>query len=351
MSQSRFEPSRSNKKDDDLDSILGDLSGLSELIDENPGHSVGDMPAVAEGSLLGDLSLLDEAEDSPPLSMSAADDAGDNLDDWGLDGLDGLDEQNASPDLDDDIPVLTESVDLDLPTQPALATANTVPLLDDEIDAPATQGVLEKDQFLLSELENIASQLSTPLADEESADMEAEAVDGLSIDMQEEALLQSMTNAPEMEEALTAESASSPEFNDSEYQHLVDALGDDAPAAEDVSLEDASTALSEAVSEFVNPEEGARAHSGVNNFTAELHTQLARQIDSLLVSAINSLSEELNHHLADRMEKLLLGAVDEAMPKLMEQLAQGLRKEVQSQVSDQLPHIVNEMLGKLGNSK
>ncbi|MDH5301344.1 MAG: hypothetical protein OEW58_08290 [Gammaproteobacteria bacterium] len=371
MSNSNFEPQR-NKKSDDLDSILGDLSGLSELIDDDRSPTVGSVnpQAIPDGALLGDLSLLEESHDEPLTGggQPMTDDV--NVTNWGLDDMDELRAVAGPQALDDDdnIPMLTDTVDFDLPTQFAAAPANTVPLLDERVSAFASQPAIDKDQFLLSELENIASQLSTPLVDNDldepiKTDITPTPASmpitepAMSIDSNEELLLNAMLDLPmsvasteplqEVAAPALAAEISTSEFNAEEYQQLMDAIDTELSGNTTPATPPVDSVETQPTEQAAQTTAAAAAAVQASAFTNELHTQLARQIDALLVTAINTLSDRLNQHMAERMEKLLLDAVDDAMPTLMEQLSQGLRTEVQTQVKSQLPSIVNDMLGNL----
>ncbi|MDH5545689.1 MAG: hypothetical protein OEZ43_08855 [Gammaproteobacteria bacterium] len=80
------------------------------------------------------------------------------------------------------------------------------------------------------------------------------------------------------------------------------------------------------------------------NLPKELHAQLSRKIDNLVVEATTSITNELHHQLTQRMDKLLTEAVESVLPSLMEQLAQGLRTEVKSKVKAQIPQMIKDVL-------
>lgn len=82
------------------------------------------------------------------------------------------------------------------------------------------------------------------------------------------------------------------------------------------------------------------------NVPFELHTQLSKKIDELVIDATTSLTNELQNHLSDRLEILLAQSVETVLPSLVDQMVNGLRGEVKQRVKEQLPVIINEVLGK-----
>ncbi len=78
----------------------------------------------------------------------------------------------------------------------------------------------------------------------------------------------------------------------------------------------------------------------------ELHSQLSKKIDDLVLDATLSLTTELETQLSLQLESLLSNAVEAVLPKLIDQMANELRAEVKGRVQQQLPIIVNEVLGK-----
>lgn len=82
------------------------------------------------------------------------------------------------------------------------------------------------------------------------------------------------------------------------------------------------------------------------NIPFELHAQLSKKIDALVIDATTSLTHELHGHLSDRLEILLAQAVEAVLPSLVDQMVNGLRIEVKHRVKEQLPVIINEVLGK-----
>lgn len=82
------------------------------------------------------------------------------------------------------------------------------------------------------------------------------------------------------------------------------------------------------------------------NIPFELHAQLSRKIDQLVVEAATSITNELQTQLSERVELLLQQAVETALPALIDNMVQSLRSEVRGRIRQQLPLIVNDVLGK-----
>jgi hypothetical protein len=402
MSDSNSTPNSEPSKERSEDSLLaelGELSGLGDLATDTTATAATTQPL---DDALGDLSLLDEAMAEMDTGLEASsDDSGTPpisieeqiLADMGLTEPAAAATTPAASEIvstdNDDIPVLTESVDVDTvmfdsANQP-VGGEQTIPTLSDETNVSiGTDGTNEA----LSELEVLAQELSTAISEVIPADdsLPSQALSSEDVAEAEAAAIARMgLDQIGGEEPASTQVEVSEIVNEDEYQELIDSMetepvveveiATEALLAAGVELDEASeidTATEPAASETEEldmaaamasepqSEPAASPHAAsdiaapassaavpANSFTAELHTQLAKQIDILLVEAINNLSNELNHHLAQRMEGLLLGAVDEAMPRLMEELSQGLRSEVQKQVSGELPHIVNDMMGKL----
>ena len=78
----------------------------------------------------------------------------------------------------------------------------------------------------------------------------------------------------------------------------------------------------------------------------ELHSQLSKKIDELVLDATMSLTNELEGQLSVQLESLLGNAVESVLPKLVDQMANELRAEVKGRIKQQLPIIVNDVLGK-----
>jgi len=81
------------------------------------------------------------------------------------------------------------------------------------------------------------------------------------------------------------------------------------------------------------------------NISYELHAQLSRKIDALVIDATTSLTNELHTQLNNRLESLLGHAVESVLPRLVDQMANELRHEVNVRVKQQLPLIINDVLG------
>jgi len=78
----------------------------------------------------------------------------------------------------------------------------------------------------------------------------------------------------------------------------------------------------------------------------ELHSQLSKKIDELVLDATMSLTNELEQQLSLKLESLLGSAVESVLPRLVDQMANELRSEVKGRVRQQLPIIVNDVLSK-----
>ena len=78
----------------------------------------------------------------------------------------------------------------------------------------------------------------------------------------------------------------------------------------------------------------------------ELHAQLSKKIDALVLDATVSLTSELENQLSQQLETLLGNAVEAVLPRLVDQMVSELRSEVNGRVRQQLPLMVNEVLGK-----
>jgi len=78
----------------------------------------------------------------------------------------------------------------------------------------------------------------------------------------------------------------------------------------------------------------------------DLHAQLSKKIDDLVLDATMSLTKELEQQLSTQLESLLGSAVESVLPRLIDQMTNELRTEVKGRVKHQLPIIVNDVLGK-----
>lgn len=113
-----------------------------------------------------------------------------------------------------------------------------------------------------------------------------------------------------------------------------------------------SAGLSKPLSEVIPPAQQANQHNnepanGVSmSIPFELHSQLSKKIDELVLDATMSLTTELEQQLSQQLESLLGHAVEAVLPKLIDQMANELRNEVKGRVKQQLPTIVNDVLGK-----
>jgi len=91
---------------------------------------------------------------------------------------------------------------------------------------------------------------------------------------------------------------------------------------------------------------GNQASSFSLNIPSELHAQLSKKIDQLVVEAATSITNELQVQLSERVEHLLQQAIENALPVLIENMVLSLRSEVRGHIREQLPIIVNDVLAK-----
>jgi len=134
-------------------------------------------------------------------------------------------------------------------------------------------------------------------------------------------------------------------------EKIANATGDAEPSAPDPALdnieEQLSTELAPSVIEDVAPSHISPPGDDVNmSIPFELHAQLSKKIDALVLDATLSLTSELQNQLSLQLESLLCGAVEAVLPRLVDQMVNELRAEVKGRVQQQLPIIVNEVLGK-----
>jgi len=78
----------------------------------------------------------------------------------------------------------------------------------------------------------------------------------------------------------------------------------------------------------------------------ELHSQLSKKIDELVIDATSSITDELHTQLTARLDDLLSNAVESVLPNLVNNMANELRGEVNQRVKQQLPTIINGVLNK-----
>lgn len=408
MADSASKPSESDfhdshPLDDDLSPTLGDLSDLDSLPETaSESKSVGDIESVMtpdEDDVLGDITLLEEAfaemdEDSDE-EASAENSAGDSaleglLDDSDIAAIDEAEvsEQTNSASAEEEkevsIPVLNEKVDE--PTsnsEPVSVEANedqSIPVLEEQATAMAEADTDEADDSALAHL----------LDDEATSDSMGDA--SVFVGSEEEVV-------SNMEQYASNPTAFSEITSDSGVQTAVDVLSDsdiedvdnlevstetvddkvaqftaddsqseinEIPAIDPYSgistdfakgLED-SVPLSTVISKFEGDESESRPthaehkvsvgrSSGFSlNIPFELHSQLSKKIDELVIDATTSLTNELNDQLSDKLEDLLQKSVEAVLPSLANQMINGLRSEIKQRVNEQLPLIINDVLGK-----
>ena len=78
----------------------------------------------------------------------------------------------------------------------------------------------------------------------------------------------------------------------------------------------------------------------------ELHAQLSRKINDLVIDATTSLTNELNEQLYSKLSELLEKSVEAILPTLANQLVSNMRGEIKQRITEQLPSIINDVLGK-----
>lgn len=392
---------------DDLDLDFGDLSKFVDEDEASSGHQLGNLSVTEDDDdLIGDLSLLDEAiaeldskhepsttkpvantkpESKLELALETEEQALSNF-------QDALASKPASKpvpmpanapasriEASDDIPTLTDSIaeiartgDTDLvnfdspEAVPLLGESSIVGEAGSQFDGPtaksqvAATSVMEQvPDAALSQLGDIAEELlasgetqkepSLSLIDEPG--METKSTTELSPNdsIFENSLFESTPaeeESPEVdaqadEEPFSFSQAVASENITADDSIFNNSLFEDAPAEEDA----AKSSYEEQVSSFTASMKERQAARG--GFTSELHAQLSKKIDALVLDAIESLSDELHQQLASRMEALLMSSVDSALPPLVESFSASLRKEVQAKVHKKMPQIVNDLLGNI----
>lgn len=115
---------------------------------------------------------------------------------------------------------------------------------------------------------------------------------------------------------------------------------------EDIAQSQFSTPVGELVPQSKESDSPTSEASMNMSIPFELHSQLSKKIDELVLDATMSLTNELEQQLSAQLESLLGNAVESVLPKLVDQMANELRSEVKGRVKQQLPIIVNDVLGK-----
>ncbi|MDX1810796.1 MAG: hypothetical protein R3240_02535 [Gammaproteobacteria bacterium] len=375
----------SHPLDDEKSPSIGDLSDFDSFQEADKSeHSVGDVNSVAlpaEDDVLGDITLLEEAfnemdedaeEANSDSSLSAMDNAAlDQLMDEEL----GTDEDNSS----EDIPVLSEKVDeptaetdiiAETPIEESIPVLDQPPTVFSADNAEAAEVNVESD-INLSEM-----QASESAAEEASADVsvmadieeEPETITGFSAMDTDESLRTaiddlSVSDIEDVDDSGMAESvddklaemqAQSSEMEINEMPTEDSLSGITTEFANELDSVALSTVLSNFEEDNASQAATTTPHrvsvGGDNGFTLnipfELHSQLSKKIDELVIDATTSLTNELNAHLSSRLEKVLSNAVESVLPALANQLVNELRSEINTRVNEQLPMIINDVLGK-----
>lgn len=363
---------------------LGDLASLDGLgeADNHSTPSLGDQLGISDSEehseLLGDISLLEEAiaeletdvdetADSTPEKSASAEDMDVSTEfDEGLAGLvsedDLASEVLASQPISESIasapvsePVLASepviASEPSIASEPAVASepvmpnssaaddqTSSVPVLDEEVELSNTvmQFNAEQEAELTDQSIPTLDQLATDFSQPESipvVDQVSQATGDFSMGVE------SHTSIP-LEKPLSDIDSDAAIPDISLGGQFSEALGSGFSEASGGYSEPAS-ALTKAVEHKVSM--GAKSELNLS-IPYELHAQLSKKIDGLVIEAATSITNELHHQLTLRMETLLTQAVESVLPNLMDQMANGLRTEVKEKVRSQLPNIVNDVL-------
>lgn len=231
------------------------------------------------------------------------------------------------------------------------------------------------EEVLTASLEDITIELPSISATSEISTMslhsEAAPIEGHSADKSEStltALVESLNSTPGFAQTQTSEEISildenattnAPSIEDKIAQAAGDTSASEHSQMSIVAEKIEDKAVSEVISELVVETSTHDSTSNSDRSTQkvskpdpsmsipfELHSQLSRKIDDLVLDATMSLTTELQAQLSLQLESLLSNAVESVLPKLVDQMANELRAEVKSRVKMQLPIIVNEVLGK-----
>ncbi|MDH5217301.1 MAG: hypothetical protein OEX19_06385, partial [Gammaproteobacteria bacterium] len=331
---------------------LGDLAELDNVtLDSSP--SLGDQLGIGEGDehseLLGDISLLEEAiaelETEAEQASEPSESTATRLEDMevssdfdaGLAGLIDEDDVTSTPAANSEAVNVQTTAESEpaVSTKPAQTAEASVPVLDEEVEL--SHSVLEfntEQEAALSEqsiptLDEVATQFEQPdsiaFEDTASRPKSASATDAMS---------QFLSEGGPLEMPLDSEINLDDEIPDFSLG------GDFSNSASSLYSEPASE-MTKSVEHKVSMGSGSSLNLSI---PYELHAQLSKKIDGLVVEAATSITNELHNQLTLRMEKLLTQAVESVLPSLMDQMAEGLRTEVKEKVRSQLPNIINDVL-------
>lgn len=375
------EPSRPLSKlkssfSEDLSDAEKNIGDISQLHSDKAEHSIGNLDNLDNiddaDELLGDISLLDEAI----AELEAdADDSGSLPDDFELPEIAAQASNSAAVSAAVSQPVSEIEFASDAAqsvSQPA--SIQVAPETDDSEVPVLTEEVSETLVQTQSEEINMGSD-SVPLLDEVATDFEepelaqaslsqfspssASTEDFANLQLDELNIDDSpldFEHATELEAIDTMESLSAIDSPSSIPLEVPVATSE---FAEDIIPDSSGSRFSEseAVADFSNSiskpgkntEHRVQVGEGQGlsiSIPYELHSQLSKKIDSLVIEATMSLTNELHNQLSARLEHLLGQAVEAVLPKLIDQMANGLRTEVKDRVRQQLPGIINDVLGK-----
>jgi len=398
----------SHPRDEDVSPTLSELSGLDSLPDtDDEAQSVGDIASVAtpdEDDVLGDITLLEEAFAEMDEDASSEEEVGEIAGgDSALEQLLAGDSEVETPEAtsepaieefaaaeedDANIPVLNEAVSE--PTsgdEPDVAAESTesIPTLEDQATGFENIEVPSDGDSALEQLLEVDTTTGEMVESEASADasvfVEAEP-DILSNAEQmnsKASAFSEITAGDDVETAVDVLSDS--DIEDVDMDGIVSETVDDKVAQmtteegqseineipsvdplSGISTEFAenldSTPLSTVISTIEDDEPDSQPthaehqvsvgnNSGFSlNIPFELHSQLSKKIDELVIDATTSLTNELNDQLSNKLEELLEKSVEAVLPALANQMVNGLRGEIKQRVNDQLPLIINDVLGK-----
>lgn len=318
---------------------LGNIEGLDEGATTEP--SLGDslnLDSLEEGSeILGDISLLEEAIAELETEAAQSTDAPMEVESEDAvelegehDALQGLlneddmqtiaEEQNSTPEANaDSVPTLSDEVDLSNTViafnqeQQAAVGDQSIPVLDDVAESGFSMSYVD------NSLEDITADDDSLSTGSMPGMSEFPDLDGSGLEQPLEVPMDSGAQSD----------SGFPDFN----------MDSDANAGYSEPKSDMSRAVEHRVSVGNNT-------SLSISIPYELHAQLSKKIDGLVIEAATSITNELHVQLSNRMEGLLNQAVESVLPNLMDQMATGLRNEVKEKVRAQLPNIINDVLSK-----
>ena len=371
QANSQFEGSKS-KPASLSEPSLGDLAELDNVnLDSSP--SLGDQLGISEGDehseLLGDISLLEEAiaelETEAEQASEPSESAATRLEDMDVSsdfdaGLAGLIDENdvasaatmsnaeaaavSEPSITSEPVQASESVPsqpvqasepVTATSQPVAATEESVPVLDEEVEL--SHSVLEFN----TEQEAALSENSIPTLDEVATQFEQpdniaveDAVSQSNSAFASDSVSQFLSEGAPLEMPLDSEINLDDEIPDF-------SLGGEFGNSNSRAYSEPASEMSKSVDHKVSMGNGSSLNLSI---PYELHAQLSKKIDGLVVEAATSITNELHNQLTLRMEKLLTQAVESVLPSLMDQMANGLRTEVKEKVRSQLPGIINDVL-------